>query len=311
MPDRSSLLHKARQCCGSNPSWLDVERRTGTLFWANEAYTVPNAGSLAALFKESLSILDNVTTDYGPAQSAFFATNRLGLAHYAGGAVSVYDISDPSNLVELQNFHYFMDKPYLHGIVADPTGNFVVVLDRGADALRTYSVGWDDRLIELGSYFTEPGNGPRHGVLVEGTSKTIFYMLGELANSLHGFEGESSDTIVSYSVDFDAGDLRLIGLTTPGGLWPRTFAISEDGTLTAVADQYNVPGRLIICSRDLETGIIDDQISLATWTTDITLPDGQSISHILWVEQASARILEDDLIWPASLGPKLRGKVAL
>jgi 6-phosphogluconolactonase (cycloisomerase 2 family) len=39
-----------------------------------------------------------------------------------------------------------------HGIVPDPTGKFVVALDRGADLLRTYSVGWDDRLVELGAF---------------------------------------------------------------------------------------------------------------------------------------------------------------
>ncbi|XXG96446.1 autophagy protein 16, interacts with Atg12p-Atg5p [Hypoxylon texense] len=338
--------------CGSNPGWLELNQATGTLFCMNEAYTIANAGSVASLSKESLSVLDNITTDYGPAQSTFYAPNRLGLAHYAGGSVSVLDTSDPSNVVELQSFHYFMDKPgpnstlqdkpYAHGIVADPTGKFVVVLDRGADALRTYSVGWDDRLAELGAHFTEPGNGPRHGVFVKGVSKTFFYVLGELTNSLHGFEvlyegdgtlgfkqfyndsayqtgfgdasgialpseiavaeggkhlvlstrddgrslyqGEASDTIVSYSVDFETGGLLLIGLTASGGLWPRTFAISKDGTLFAVANQYSVPGRLIVFLRDPETGIIDDQQPLATWTTDITLPDGQSISHVLWNE---------------------------
>lgn len=338
--------------CGSNPGWLGLDQATGTLFCMNEAYTIANAGSVASLSKESLSVLDNITTDYGPAQSTFYAPNRLGLAHYAGGSVSVLDTSDPSNLVELQSFHYFMDKPgpnstlqdkpYEHGIVADPTGKFVVVMDRGADALRTYSIGWDDRLVELGAHFTEPGNGPRHGVFVEGTSKTFFYVLGELTNSLHGFEvlyeedgtlgfrqfyndsayqtgfgdasgvalpseiaiaedgkhlvlstrddgrslyqGEASDTIVSYSVDFETGSLSLIGLTASGGLWPRTFAISKDGTLFAVANQYSVPGRLIVFPRDPETGIINDQRPLATWTTDITLPDGQSISHVLWDE---------------------------
>ncbi|KAI1374703.1 putative isomerase YbhE [Hypoxylon crocopeplum] len=338
--------------CGYNPGWLELDQATGTLFCSNEAFTIPNSGSIASFSKESFSMIDNATADYGPAQSTFYAPNRLGLAHYAGGAVSVFDTSDPTNLVELQSFHYFMDKPgpnltlqdkpYLHGIVADPTGKFVVALDRGADALRTYSVGWDDRLVELGAHFTEPGNGPRHGVFVKGTTKTFFYILGELTNSLHGFEvmyeedgtlgfkqfyndsayqtgfgdasgvalpseialaeggkhlvlstrddgrssyqGESSDTIVSYTVDFDTGDLTLVGLTASGGLWPRTFAISRDGTLFAVADQYSVPGRLIVFERDPETGIIDDQLPLAAWTTDITLPDGQSISHILWDE---------------------------
>ncbi|KAF3059420.1 6-phosphogluconolactonase [Daldinia childiae] len=310
--------------CGRNPGWLELDPVTGTLFCANEAYTTTNAGSVASFSKESLLILGNITTDYGPVQSTFYAPNRLGLAHYSGGAVSV-------------------DKPYPHGIVADPTGKFVVVLDRGADALRTYAVGWDDRLVELGAHYIEPGNGPRHGVFVKSnSSKTFFYVLGELTNSLHGFEvvygkdgtlgfkqfykdsayqtgfgdaagvaipaeiaaaengrhivlstrdegrsvyrGERSDSIASYSVDLDTGDLALVGLTASGGLWPRSFAISKDGTLFAAANQYSVPGRLVVFSRDSGTGVIDDQWPLVTWTTEDTLPDGQGISHIIWDE---------------------------
>ncbi|KAI1659595.1 putative isomerase YbhE [Daldinia decipiens] len=337
--------------CGRNPGWLELDPVTGTLFCANEAYTITNAGSVASFSKESFSILGNITTDYGPAQSTFYAPNRLGLAHYSGGAVSV-DTSDPSNLAEIQSFHYFMDKPgpnstlqdkpYPHGIVVDPTGRFLVVLDRGADALRTYAVGWDARLVELGAHYIERGNGPRHGVFVKGSSKTFFYVLGELTNSLHGFEavygkdgtlgfeqfykdsayqtgfgdvaavaipaeiaaaedgrhivlstrdegrsmyrGERSDTIASYSVDFDTGDLALVGLTASGGLWPRSFAISKDGTLFAAANQHSVPGRLVVFARDPETGVIDDQWPLVTWTTDDTLPDGQGISHVIWDE---------------------------
>ncbi|KAI1412948.1 putative isomerase YbhE [Hypoxylon sp. FL1857] len=336
--------------CGNNPGWLEFGQEADTLFCSNEATIIPNGGSIAS-FDKSLSIIKNVTTDYGPAQSTFYRPNRLGLAHYMGGAVSVFDTSDSSRMVELQSFHYFMDKPgpnptlqdkpHPHGIVVDPSGNFVVVLDRGADALRTYSVGWDDRLVELGPYLTEPGNGPRHGVFVKGTSKTFFYFAGELTNSLHGFEvlyhnngtlgfkqfyknstyqtwfgdysgvvfpseialvggkhlvlstrndsrsvyqGEKSDTIVSYDVDLETGALRLIRLTASGGLWPQSFAVSKDGKLIAVGNQYSVPGRVIVFPRDPETGVIDDGKPLANWTTNITLPDGQSISHMIWDE---------------------------
>ncbi|KAI1106930.1 putative isomerase YbhE [Jackrogersella minutella] len=307
--------------CGSNPGSLEFDQ-AGTLFCLNEAIMFSDSGSVASFSHNSLSVLDNITTDYGPAQSTFYAPNRLGLAHYTGSAVSVIDTSDPGKMIELQSFHYFMtkpgpnstlqDKPYPHGIVADPTGKFVVVPDRGADALRIYSVGWDDRLVELGAYWTNPGNGPRHGVFVKGTRKTFFYFVGELTNSLHGFEvsyeengtlgfkqhlvlstrndgrssyqGEPSDTIASYTVDFETGDLSLIGLTASGGRWPQSFAISKDGKLIAVGNQYSVPGRLVVFVRDPETGVIDDRGPLATWTTNITLQDGESISDVLWDE---------------------------
>jgi 6-phosphogluconolactonase (cycloisomerase 2 family) len=127
-----------------------------------------------------------------------YAPHRLALAHYAGGAVFVFDTSKPQNLTKIQSFHDTMslpgpnatlqDKPYVHGITFDPTRKFFIAMDRGADLLGTYSVGWDDRLLELGAYAREPGTGPRHGVFVKGTSKMFFYVLGELTNSVHGIE---------------------------------------------------------------------------------------------------------------------------
>ncbi|KAK6080389.1 hypothetical protein SCUP234_05330 [Seiridium cupressi] len=90
------------------------------------------------------------------------------------------------------------DKLYHHDIVPDPTGMYAVVLDRGADVLRTYEVGWDGRLLELGSFDVAKGIGPRHDVFVRGNlegrdggedgAKTYFYALGELTNSLMGLE---------------------------------------------------------------------------------------------------------------------------
>lgn len=282
-----------------------------------------------------------------------YAPNRLAAAHYAGGAVSVWDTSNSSKLTEMQSFHYTMshqgsnttlqDKPYPHGITVDPTGKYLVAMDRGADLLRTYAVGWDTRLTELEVFAVEPGIGPRHGVFVQGTGKTFFYVLGELTNSLLGFEvlyegdsrigfrqfykgstfqtgfgdasgvvlpseiahpepnhlvlsvrndnrqryqGQESDTIITYEVDLGNGSLRLLGMTASGGKWPRSFAVSKDGTMIAVGNQYSQPGTLYVFSRNAETGVIDDEVALAEWTTDVALNDGGSISMILWDESA-------------------------
>jgi 6-phosphogluconolactonase (cycloisomerase 2 family) len=306
--------------------------------------------------KHDLSIKANISTLPGPAQSTFYATNRLGLAHYAGSGVSTIDTSSATHPKQLQSFVYTMDrpgpnatlqdKPYPHGIVADPTGRYVVVLDRGADLLRMYEIGQSGLLIDLGSYEVEKGNGPRHGVFVQSptSGKTWFYALGELTNSLFGFEvlypegsdeklgfrkiynasaygtgfgdgygvslpaeivsaeggrhlvvsvrndgrqtyaGEASDTIASYEVDFETGALSLVGLTASGGKWPRTIAITRDGRFIVSANQYTVPGRVVVFRRDPRTGRIFDKEALAEWAAVATLPDGQSISRVLWDE---------------------------
>ncbi|KAG8169451.1 hypothetical protein KVR01_000196 [Diaporthe batatas] len=98
------------------------------------------------------------------------------------------------------------------------------------------------------------------------------------------YQGEASDTLVTYEVDLDSGGLSLVQLAPSGGKWPRSFSVSADGTLIAVGNQYSVPGRLSIFSRDPLTGIISDDKALATWTTSVALPDGGSWSMVLWDE---------------------------
>lgn len=98
------------------------------------------------------------------------------------------------------------------------------------------------------------------------------------------YQGEASDTLVTYEVDLDTGGLKLVQLAASGGKWPRSFSVSADGTLIAVGNQYSVPGRMSIFSRDPLTGVIRDDKALVTWTTSVALPDGGSWSMVLWDE---------------------------
>lgn len=98
------------------------------------------------------------------------------------------------------------------------------------------------------------------------------------------YQGEVSDTLVTYEVDLDSGGLRLVQISASGGKWPRSFSVSADGTLIAVGNQYSTPGRISVFSRDPGTGIISDEKAVAEWTSDVSLPDGGSWSMVLWDE---------------------------
>lgn len=98
------------------------------------------------------------------------------------------------------------------------------------------------------------------------------------------YQGEVSDTLVTYEVDLESGDLRLVQLSASGGKWPRSFSVSADGILIAVGNQYSTPGKISIFSRDPITGIISDEKALAEWTSNVALPDGGSWSMVLWDE---------------------------
>lgn len=96
------------------------------------------------------------------------------------------------------------------------------------------------------------------------------------------YQGEASDTLVTYEVDLDSGALRLVQLSASGGKWPRSFSVSADGKLIAVGNQYSTPGRISVFSRDPSTGIISDEKPVAEWASGVALPDGGSWSMVLW-----------------------------
>lgn len=60
------------------------------------------------------------------------------------------------------------DVPHLHHTIVDPSGEFIVVPDLGADLLRVYKLSADSiEWTELPPQKAPAGSGPRHGVFVE------------------------------------------------------------------------------------------------------------------------------------------------
>lgn len=315
--------------------------------------TVEN-GSLASysLDAPSPTVIGNSTIPFhGPVHSWIYAPDRIALAHYAGHAVTVYDISDDTSFTQLQAFEFNQtynktsprqDAAYPHSIIADPTGQFLVSPDLGADQLRLFKVlgSEDNYLLELiEPVNTTYGSGPRHGAFVQmpESGKTFYYILGEIGTSITGYEvtypegengsttiafeqvyldsvfqegygnstgapaelyapeynhlvlsvrndnrstygGQGSDSLVSYEIDPETGDLTLLGLTPSGGSTPRGFSLNAEGTLLGVANQGT--GNVLVYERDTETGIMADT-PLATWTTE-DLNNGNSLNYVLW-----------------------------
>jgi len=85
------------------------------------------------------------------------------------------------------------DVPHPHHVIVDPTGDFLVVPDLGADLLRIFKLNKSTgSLTECPSAKSAPGAGPRHGVFRTSASSqhkraaaaTSFYLANELANAV-------------------------------------------------------------------------------------------------------------------------------
>lgn len=82
------------------------------------------------------------------------------------------------------------DKPHPHSVNLDPTGQFIVAPDLGADLLRVFvanSVTGD--LTACPAAAAAPGDGPRHAAFwISPTGATKLFVVNELANSVSAWD---------------------------------------------------------------------------------------------------------------------------
>ncbi|KAK4609023.1 putative 6-phosphogluconolactonase [Fulvia fulva] len=205
--------------CAPNPSWLTIDPARGVLYCLNEGLSSPN-GSLSSFTINadgSLEHVQNTTTANGPVSGIIYGEpagqRALALAHYRGSAVSSWLLTEGGNFAE-NGAHFFtlhqpgphpdrQAAPYEHEAITDPTGQYIVVPDLGADLVRVF--GWNAETLELEALQPlklTPGTGPRHAAFYtpygvpRGT--THMYLVGELTG-----------TVTAYSVAYLPGNSGL------------------------------------------------------------------------------------------------------
>lgn len=168
---------------------------------------------------------------------------------------------------------------YVLGELTSSLFGFEVIYDNGIDDLEFKPI-YKDSVFQTGF---SGGLGLAVSIPSEiALAEHSHLILSSRNDSRSVYQGEASDTLVTYEIDMDSGGLWLIQMAASGGKWPRSFSVSADGTLIAVGNQYSTPGRISVFSRDPRTGIINDENVLAEWASTVALPDGGSWSMILW-----------------------------
>lgn len=167
--------------------------------------------------------------------------------------------------------------PHPHMVAFVPGTRDLIVPDLGIDAIFTYALTDDGKLVEReqSRIRTTPGTGPRH-VVFHANGRHAF-LLNELGNSVtvlrkedgrfvvhatfstvvsegpihteagailisasgrHVFAtNRGDDTVAMFAFDEASGDLSLVQLSPAAGTIPRDLLISPDGRLLHVANQ--------------------------------------------------------------------------
>lgn len=155
-----------------------------------------------------LTKLDSVECLLDGVFASFFAHGKyLAVPHYTSSGLQTYNITADGVLTPLQTFTYTMSAPgpnavrqaapHPHEAILDPTGQYLLVIDLGADLVRVYSIDQDTGLLTaLTPLNAAPGSGPRHGVFTQdpvpqvssnATSNYVFYLGAEIAGTVTAY----------------------------------------------------------------------------------------------------------------------------
>ena len=215
---------QVNNACAPNASWLHLDAKHKILYCIEENIVGSN-GSLHSFKVDktsgALTKIQNITIPQAPVHATIYTspkgTQLLAVAHYAW-ALTTYKLSPNGDFKPLQQFNFTLDKPgadpdrqaapHPHQVLVDPSNNYFVVPDLGADILRIFHI--DSKTLQIkarDSFELPPGSGPRHGsfrrvvsdhVRYKGVTRNdtrnetaqrdFFYLVTELSNDLLGYK---------------------------------------------------------------------------------------------------------------------------
>ncbi|GKT41515.1 putative 6-phosphogluconolactonase [Colletotrichum spaethianum] len=222
--------------CAANPSWLTLDQSKSLLYCADRGLTNPN-GTLVSFKKTgngTLLPLGSLSTIKGGVSSVVYGKDggRIALASYPASSLEVFSVEDPTEIKRLQSFTYTLsqpgpkpaqDAPHPHEAILDPTGQYVLVPDLGADLVRIFAVDQESyQLKPVTPLNVAVGSGPRHASFLVTKEKTFFFVLAELGN-----------TVTTYEVKYDCNktlsfeEVFSVGTHGPDNIVPVGAAAAE------------------------------------------------------------------------------------
>ncbi len=148
--------------------------------------------------------------------------------HSDGAGFQTFNIANASNIVEVQQQVFKLDKPgpvadrqatpHLHEAILDPTGNYLLAPDLGSDLVRVFHADNQTLKWTTSTPLVAPaGSGPRHAAFLATKSKTFLFLVTELSNSILSYQVTyNSNNTLSFQQVYVSGTHGLNN-TVPAG----------------------------------------------------------------------------------------------
>ncbi|KAK5955685.1 hypothetical protein OHC33_003326 [Knufia fluminis] len=208
---------------GYHPDWLTSHNdKIYSISRTNYPGTTSGSGGLFALEEQStpslgtnnLTLLNSVSShglggihcDVSPDGTL------LSAANIDGSSVAVYPLSPAGIIGDASHvFKHNLTQPgpgtnesqiqaNPHQAIFDPSGNFLVVPDRGSDRVYIYSVNSHNNIIQTLNLTLPPGTGPRHATFRQvNATRSWMYLVSELDNTVRVYTLDHEDQSPNHS----------------------------------------------------------------------------------------------------------------
>lgn len=245
-----------------NPSFLTLDHSQSHLYCVHGDLSEVSSFAIDAK-TGGLTRLNTVGTQgRNPVHLSVDPTNKfLAVANYATGGFAIFPIQEDGSLGELAHLESLPGEPgphkveqgssHPHMIPFEPSGRFLVIPDKGLDAVFVYRVQQNNAkyaATQVGMVKAREGSGPRHVVFTpEGRNA---YVVNELDSSVTGYAYDPEQgslkpqEIISTLPSNFTGNSRAAGIVmAPSGKYlyvsnrghdsVTTLALEQDGALTA------------------------------------------------------------------------------
>lgn len=190
------------------PTWLALDPRRPILYSVSEiGNDGKSQGGVYSLAIDpaagKLKITSQVASGGGGATHLAFdeRLNTLFVANWGGGQVSAVPVRSDGSLAPVSSIQTDYGSgpspvqfgPHAHSVAVDPSGNFVLSADLGADRIFVYHFDSANRTLSPARPAFEsvaPGSGPRH--IVFSPNGRLVYLLTELTAEIVVFRWEAT-----------------------------------------------------------------------------------------------------------------------
>lgn len=293
--------------CAPSPTWLTLDKQSNTLYCLDEGNTTPTAGSLTTFSTSDNGTLvkqGRVVTAPAPVNGVLFGSKNFSayaVAHYTG-QVSAILVQDASTPKVLQSINLTMTKPgpspnqagpHAHQAILDPTGQYILVPDLGADLVRVYcwAAGYNETLLAHEPLAVPSGMGPRHAVFwspddtgksFNGTTTTAH----STKNLYLAVLGELSSDLVLYRATYNPG--VQAGMSFEQVSSQKSYSGTPHGTPAAGELAVSPDNRFLTLSNRNDSSIPIRLSNATPGNTTITTENSDSLAVFKLQQPANA-----------------------